>query len=718
VATSLDTRNDELGRPSDRTYQSFADDFINRGVEREVPSATGVGNRGVSTSLVASMTVPVDDLADIVSARLLAEAVDEMSVPTPGRGELNRPLIERCFAYSDLDPLRSRTALPFTEPAAPKGPDRIVAALGTRARTMEANLAVIEQRVAEQVATLATRFDPDRAVEQMLRAETSLFHLRRVMLGDSRLAEPIDRQGFVGVLEERRSEPKAPAGITMAAPLPGQIRNRFFGLRRARWTDPQVQQVLQLQNAWYQWRTQRAWSLVWNDQTPRWERKVRKLRRDLHAVTDAFIEHAQLNPARWTARVRDLYRPRVGVSYLLPPQGSDLEVFYRSALRCIVKFRGEQHKLKPNSSAAQIVTALIGPDVWWRAYELGAQRGAEHAVSLVRDILKQTVKHVFRLQEPGEQALLPGLADLLAAAAGKAQVAIGDEDLTQFRQKIASLVPGGFSPQGHGRMKVLISYAAAARDADIEGYLNQQIYLQRTPDTVVEFRPVNTESITVVFFRTSMAVTEVPELREVLRTWSGAVHAGESQDFLKWRQRLGYDFGYLMTTEEHRVRILHRFLCALWNGQVDVNAGDHTSPESIHVRLGVDHAVSMQLKLDRFAKASSWANLIRAYEEWTITDDQQIRREFCEQLMNTLPVGLESAPPGPSDLYVRVRWMAADEMLLLEELLPRLPEGSTYARLLRTIWAETLPAALDLPFEGVNHPVAHTLRKLEEVVDL
>jgi len=716
IATSLDLEHDDAGRPNDRVYQSFADDFINRGVERETSAATGVGNRGVSTSLVASMTVPVDDLADIISARLLAEAVEEMSVPLPG-GERNRTLIEQCFTHSDLDPLRLRMGLPFTEPSPVRGADAILAALGTRVRTMEANLRVLEQRVPEQAAELAMSFDPERAVEQMLRGEANLFRLRRVMLGDSRLPEPLDRLGFSGILEQRRSEPKAPEGTTMVPPQPGAIRNHLLGLSRARWTDPLVQQAIKGQNAWYQWRTQRAWSLAWADQTARWERKMRRLRRDLQAVTDAFLEHAQHNPAKFTARIRDLYRPRVGVSYLLPPQGSNLELFYQATLRRIIRFRGEQLGLKPNATPAQVVTTLLGSEVWWQAYEVGTQRTPEHAVAMVRDLLKQVVKQLFRQQEPGEQPLLPALADLLAAAAGKTQVPIGEEDLAQFRQKVASLVPGGFSPQGHGRMKVLISYAAQARDPEIESYLNQQIYLQRTPDVQVEFRPVNTESITVIFFRTSMAVTEVPELCEVLRTWSTAVRQEEPQDFLKWRQRLGYNFGYLMTTEEHRVRILHRFLCAMWNGQVTVRDGKPKSPESINVRLGAAHAVSMQLNLEPFGRASSWASIIRAYEEWTIVDDQQIRREFCEQLMKTLPIGLESAPRPPSDLYIQMSSIADEEIKLLEELLPRLPEGNTYAQLLRSFWSQTLPAALDLPFEGVNHPIATTLRGLEELVN-
>ena len=42
------------------------------------------------------------------------------------------------------------------------------------------------------------------------------------------------------------------------------------------------------------------------------------------------------------------------------------------------------------------------------------------------------------------------------------------------------------------------------------------------------------------------------------------------KDNLRWRQRLGYDFTWLLTTEEQRVSILQRLLIAMRNGQVDV----------------------------------------------------------------------------------------------------------------------------------------------------
>ncbi len=71
----------------------------------------------------------------------------------------------------------------------------------------------------------------------------------------------------------------------------------------------------------------------------------------------------------------------------------------------------------------------------------------------------------------------------------------------------------------------------------------------------------------MVLFRTSMGVTEVDEVRDVLRRWSGALAKPEPTDLLRWRQRTGYDFGYLATREVHREEIVHRLLCALWNGK-------------------------------------------------------------------------------------------------------------------------------------------------------
>jgi hypothetical protein len=53
---------------------------------------------------------------------------------------------------------------------------------------------------------------------------------------------------------------------------------------------------------------------------------------------------------------------------------------------------------------------------------------------------------------------------------------------------------------------------------------------------------------------------------------------------LRWRQRTGYDFGYLASREEHRVEILHRILCALWNGGGRFRAPRHPGRVQHHPR--------------------------------------------------------------------------------------------------------------------------------------
>jgi hypothetical protein len=330
---------------------------------------------------------------------------------------------------------------------------------------------------------------------------------------------------------------------------------------------------------------------------------------------------------------------------------------------------------------------------------------------MVRDRLKQEVKRVFQYRGEGDDLapLLPPLADLLAASVNKPNAAVADEDLTQFRGKLAGLVPGGFEPQGSGPMKVLISYAASSKDPQIEQMLEAELNLPRGAGVQTEFRPVDHESIVVVLFRTSMGVTEVTELRQVLRHWADAVHHEEPQDFLKWRQRLGYDFGYLMTTEEHRIRILHHLLCALWNGQVTVLAGDPTSPERVRIQPDERDALPMVFDLQAFGRTSSWGSLVRAYEEWTLADDRQIRRDVCAKLMTTTPRNIESTPAAPADLYRIFTGLAADEEQLLSRMNP-----SPRVDMLRTLWTQTLPASLAMKFERVNNPVYYTLRELEE----
>jgi hypothetical protein len=229
-----------------------------------------------------------------------------------------------------------------------------------------------------------------------------------------------------------------------------------------------------------------------------------------------------------------------------------------------------------------------------------------------------------------ETPLLPRLCDLIAEAAGEPRESVSLRDyVEEFREKLATLVPPRFTPQGNGPMKVLVSYPADTRNARIEVYLRESINLPRGSNVVYEMENTQVESVSVVMYRTSMGLTDVPEVRDVLRLWVRSQARPEPGDMLRWRQRTGFAFDYLVTDKERRAEILQRLLCALWNGKVRTD-GDVRSPDRITVEPVSDGVLSIQLS--PLEDASSWGSLLHAYELHAL-DGDDTRRLICARLM-------------------------------------------------------------------------------------
>ncbi|MGH3236246.1 MAG: hypothetical protein ACRDOH_23910, partial [Streptosporangiaceae bacterium] len=170
---------------------------------------------------------------------------------------------------------------------------------------------------------------------------------------------------------------------------------------------------------------------------------------------------------------------------------------------------------------------------------------------------------------------------------------------------------------------------------------------------------------------------------------------------------------YLATREQDRVAILHRLLCALWNGH-GLAHGPESSPDRLDIKLS--GGVVMSLPLSPLGQASSWGSLLRAYELWAL-DDDEIHRRFCAQLMRELPKGLNDTPAPPHSLYLAIRNLTENQIELLDDRIEKQATGQhSRAAQMRAFWAATLPAALDEKFTGLESPVAINLRDLETII--
>jgi len=695
--------------------QSFADSFVNEAADRQVAAQNGIGGRGVSTALVASLTTPVDELAGIVGSRLVREAIEHI-VAVDSRLESTRSGIEEFLIRSGIHPVLTRHGVEHNEPAPVSGAKEITVALNVRRDSMSRGIDALRAKLGQDVPQMVSHFTPDGAAHDML-GQVDIFKLQRIVLGHHGLRDEIERGGVRGLLQLRRAAPLPPQKELGAVP-PGapDLKDGGF-MRKARWADEDPTAARNLQNAWYDWQTKVVWAQAWDAHTTQWSRPLERVQLDIGKLTRALAEFARSDVDDFANRSDELYRKRVGASYLLPSAPGGLGHFYDQVLRRLRRKLAETHQVQENSNPADVLRALIGAEAWPEAFQISLDHSVEQAVSYLRERAKIAVKSFLRAANPGEQPILPKLEDLLVVAAGHGHVSestIDPDYVEAFRGKLAGLRPADFTPQGSGAMKVLITYPAGARSEVIENYLKSAINLPQGRRITEDFRFSDIESISVVLFRTAMGITEVDEVRDVLRLWAGALSNPRSTDLLRWRQRTGYDYGYLATREHNRVEILHRILSALWNGKGSAVGADEKSPDRLNVRL--EGGVTMTLPLASHLKASSWGSLLREYELWAL-DDDDIHRRFCSELLRELPAGVQGSAREPDKLYGVVRNLAASQIALLDDMLEQ--QGANQqsrTRQMREFWARTLPAALDQEFERVDSPAAANLRALERAV--
>ncbi|MFJ9580451.1 tubulin-like doman-containing protein [Streptomyces sp. NPDC101191] len=712
IGTELSEETGAAGRAED-DYQSFAASFINKSVERSTPARTGIGYRGMSTSLAASLTVPVDDLAEIVAARLLAQAVRGLGEKARRVTPEDKHLVQDMFNRSGIGRLWAREApdVPLPEHL-PKGGKAITQELRNRIGDMGDALRRLEAELARDVPRLTEDFKPGTAARELL-GPMSPFRIEAVLKGMHGHADRVAAAGFTGMLDNRRNDPERPADVQTSAPAIPHIRRTAGGIVAARWSDPDVQEALARQEAWYQWRARVLWHRAWQAGEAQWRPALTKTLHELGEFAKVLRAHEQDEGKAFADRRRELYRDdRTGISYLLPPQNS-LRAFYDDVLARLVQSEG----LPENTDAAGLLERLVRPEEWRSALD-AVRRSPGAAVKEIKQVVERRVKKLFgeanddRFTRP----LLPSMELLLRAASGdeSAESKVDARWLEQFRAALAGLLPVGFTPDGGGPLKILIVHPASESDGRAADYLRQELNLP--PRAAQEYRAVDTDSITVVLFRSGMNLTDISEVRGVLSQWADARDSGGQEDFLHWRQRLGHQDDWLVSTEEDRRRIMHRLLCAMWNGHIHTE-GPVDSPHLVRIRLQEGESATMSLRLEDFDGAlSSWAGLLRAYERWALLDEGQIIEEFCGRLMQALPKGLSHTPAPPSPLFVHfVEKVAPRQRVLLDEVAAEYgEEEAEWLAPLRDFWEVTLPGALDMRFAGAGKPTRPTLRALYE----
>ncbi|WP_415956706.1 SAV_2336 N-terminal domain-related protein [Streptomyces sp. 021-4] len=688
--------------------------FLDRGVRRGALSPTGIGRSGVSTSVVASLTAPMEQLADLVAGRLLGvEAVERLLRRRDRGAEDNDEALSRIrllFADSGIEELWQRGGLLVTAPSPlPHGGKAIEEALHHRLGDMQRLLNELRTIADHKAASIAARFSPRPAVEELLRNTDPFFALS---LFEGRPSDhPVLRAGLLGLLDGR-GDAEAPSEADDPPPRAPLIKDRLAGMVQARWEDDQVRDALQAQDDWYRRRSRAVWQDAWRAQERRWRPKAADAYDDVRRLVDAFRGEADREGLAAQKKIRRLYEDRTGVAYFLPAQ-RDLDHFYEDVVTRLAREEGLLEGELPS-----LVLKMVHGDIW-RSALAWAGANPVRAVAQVRSVLTARVLRMLTGDHRGTAPPLPPVSLMLAAVTGDPEAVrqVSAPMLDRFHHRLGGLLPAGFSPQGTGTLRVLVTHPRVDAVAEVRSYLGRALRLVPESGGSVEYREAPGESVTVILLRTGMSLTQVPEAREVLQQWARAENDEQPQDVLHWRQRLGYEDHWLLSSKEDRRTVLHHLLCCLWNGQVDVVEGTVASPSLVRLRLAPEegpHVPGVMLRLKHYTDSvSSWPDLLRAYEHWTVLDDAGRAEDYGRMLMSAQPLGLTEFEGVPHPLYVelvgriapqQLRYLESDNRTFHDEPSERWAPQWQF-------WAETLPAALDTEFRDFR-AIRPTLREL------
>ena len=728
--------------------------FINRGVARQSLAPSGVGSRSMSEAAVTSLSIPRGEILDMLAAHLLSLVI-KASDHRGQSAENNEPLIHQFMAATGLSDLLNRPnhARAQAHQAAPGE---------ARAEAMRTEVRHLSDMLRRQlVPKMAREFDPWTGLTALL-------------------TSPVPGQDPIDLLRaERVIFGRGEAGGTpqtgVAAP---QTTVELVLLDRtsvgAVGDDPPTDE--QQQNEWLRRKVRAAWHQAWLEQRPEWEPKLNQFRAALRGLTGALRRHRLDEDGAFAQRVADLFAERKVAPYFLPDLPRKPEDFYRRLAERLA------HVLGTNNDPTHMLVKLVERGIWEKVVSDSRALEAERAVANLRRRIDDAI---WGGTQNGAM-IVPRLADLLAAASGL-QVEVPDAERKRFRDKLNGLIPPGLLPQAAGDVKVLVTYpvgsndrgaeaqvmlvevpaaqtvpAAAAGSAaplvpdgvtaspngsvsgptggvsplptrihDVETYLLGSLEGQigRQPGAVdYEFSPTREESLTVVLIRTALGVTDVPEVRDVMSFWSAALRDQQQDDYLKWRQRLGYHYDWLLTTEQQRVNILQQLMIAMRNGQVDVLSGTVQKPLEIAFRVSsdsTDDVARLQLRLTPFGPTSPWGSLLHAYEESTLGGDELNRQRMYQSLMNVRPnetltedgFATEGAP-----IYKAFRSVAREEetwLTVLRDELRKKASGNASSTRLRRIesllefWQQTEPAAWTKEF-AVPVDAGSSLKELDE----
>jgi len=673
----------------------FVDKLVN---DNEIPEMhhTLLGRKNIMPAVSASLTLPSERLAEVISQRILADGLRAQSsaitsrVPTQehvshfldgsGQGEIMRP-----------EKFNSQVPITFAVPPAALQEE-------SKFRVFQGNL---ERKMADSLIEV-TRLIGDRIPE--IQSVNTLDGLERLLDSntDRNLSDALEIGGrAIGALRGNWFD-EAP----VAARTRGRGRTFRLPFLKRRPKPADAERWVKTWEAKYVAEVRAAWREAWRTRQVNWRSSVDDAERLIAELRRALADQLSAADGLQLLEIGKLRETTLGVVEYLPSQAGDMERTLTSLINDVKQQVRERYGISETDDGS-LLSAIMRSDQrnhWNDALrDFARNRDFERFI----DRLTESVRVVV-LDEL--QDVLPPLAESLDASAHAAPGARTPE-LEQLHSKLAGLLPEGVIPPVRGgKPRVLVTYPGVANQ-HIEDYLRDTIFGARYADfdrhEVFKFSAVgNTSSLTASINIIAHGLLDSEEVRHLFATHLRAIQDPIASDRLIYRQRVGYGRLQDLTDATNRRTILRNFLSALYDGHIGIISGSIDWPESIRVQVPGAPAY-FDLELTSMYGASPWSSLFNSYEERIVTANALANTHMPEAIKwfgEYRPQWLsfnDKAPQRPSELFESIINVVLEyqaKATTPETLLGLTPVAIAHREAIRKFWQNDIVESMLAPY--------------------
>lgn len=695
---------------SKQTEMSMFSIIINNKNLTAKPDEFGPGLRPFSPAISSSLSIPLENVADLIARKLISEYIKENNDSANIQSENNTTSIAETLKNMDLE---------FIVDPVPNKPQALTEEeeniINSRGKQLLNNVSYYKTQLHRWVNDFESyarksisdaSLDWNQEIIRLLNSH-SIFNIMRTFEGSNITQDVHSKEGVIGKLMNFGSKISKP----QAAPDLPKIKGPKI-LQKG--TNPRVktEYLRQIIPSWSRNEFKIKWQDAWINQRSKWQRTVDEIKDIFGAVNTSLNRFSIETEEVWEVSKNNISDESILVSGFLPLDSGNLDTLKND----VVKSLTNTSTAESLPSTTELFEKVLPKDIWQEAWKIFNKKAAENFneaapefINFIKIELKNFILEDLQKSTTDGSSKLPSLKNLLIRASRAGNVSTSNQ-IKILQSQLGKMIPLNAIPDsgpGVPVTEIWINYPLEEKDEQVETYLKHHITVgwpnQTSIINKIKCYPIGGESIFISTYNFANGLLSLEEPKQLFKELHELKNTPEGRE-LQWRQRLSTDTIYNLASKRDYINAIQYFLVAAWNDQITIEDGDSIhNAKSLSINLKNDGVVNLNLK--KFQNFSTVSDLPEAFKEFWISMSMQDSSNW-DQLIHTMPNGAEDGDLKEnfpkSKIFYEITSIKTDEINELEELIKVsskernvAPGVIAKAKLKLDFWKNLLPEALN-----------------------